>query len=595
MAIPVNYQRTSAEARSQIPSDWKGHCKIADANLEDQEAFFNVRDRFLCERGLGDHLDEIKDFAIPDYSKRVASYTNPLSGEKEYIHLFPEEIKDPETRAAVAVLYERAEAFYGKDNISKYHFAHFSKGDRLGKRSIDRSTIRLKGFYSEVQKENNQARYVPTPLESLAKEKLLPATLDDIKDEAQRKRILRRHLFADFFTKKTKGVVEKKITDKQVEYDGLLEQGPADNAGNLRAITLKKELDSLRKLKEKLDRLDTYALSRAICFPRAGHWQRDLDGASEKLEAQVLEDLQSHADENYKKKFRIRRREADRQLTEQDKAYAKDVAGMLYRNRGKYMTYCAEQDMPMKKESLADLIFGEVLAFEKAGGDYRSDGLKNGVLLRDFPESLQEEMEAELNGIAKLVNEKIPALDAIDIDIAEVEEQPDDENPAEPQPTLSDKITATYDAIDWGANPVAVAAPAAQVAQAAQAAPEDAAAPVVPAEEVGPAAPVAPADEADVDPVEEVQDNPPLVVDVMHNQQRSSSWGGLAIRAGKAFAGAMVIGSIASATGADEALWSMGSQAGEQISDNLITLARGASETWNRSRGIGQGLRALNG
>nr|NGX48363.1 hypothetical protein [Chlamydiota bacterium] len=340
------YPWRSSTSTYQRPTGWGTNSKGVEG---EEEAFTKVKRLVLGHVGVSPNA--VNDFQIT-FRSQIATYTDP-SGDNQEIDLKGLGNKDPNIKKVLNTYYDIVPGAR-KDMLYAHVFVG-SKGNQTGKSTLQRKTDALQN----LPKNFDYSKHIPSVL----------AKQSSAKD---RREISRRFLFVENFLGKWKEKINERGNAKQEELNN------SDLPDN-QALRLRKELQELMTLQNQLESIDLYALSRALEHIPVGRLnQVTLDEIVEKLQKTVLADIKP-------KKWLGTKKDNHSQA---DIEYAKDVAGMLYRERKSYFDYCNKAFDEMKREGPADIFLREAIRFAASQGEYTAEGFKESILLNDMSDDL---------------------------------------------------------------------------------------------------------------------------------------------------------------------------------------------------------------
>lgn len=369
-------EERNAKVRASYSKGTTSGYKLGDGTSKEVEAFVVVRELLLNEeikKGIiqpDDLDDDSLKFRIV-FSTQYAAYFNPRTGNEEYIELL--DIKDPAVQKALEAYYTAVGA---KKCQQDWDVIAYSKSTLNGKAPLNKSS-------------DETLMSLPNNFEYIFQE-LLPQKLIELPTSTHRDAISRRLLFVQYFFSKLCQIVDVKLNVREQE---LSRPG---NDKQKKALQI--EISHLRSFQQQLRNFDIYALSKGLMIYPIGHiWSGDLDAISSKLIKQVEDDILN-------KQTRWDRVIAKKQLTDVQREYAKDVGGMLYLERWKYLS-SGHRHRP-KREAVVDVFMREALQFAH-GAKYTAEGFKRSYLIHGFGEALKAEMKREFDDLAVLASNAI--------------------------------------------------------------------------------------------------------------------------------------------------------------------------------------------
>lgn len=483
-----DYSTPAAVRGRIIPTlSWRGNTELRKFSEQDTELYFAVRDPILSyavQSGLMDRneLDRVTHFRI-DVTNEEARFTCP-DGREQIIDLHS--LKDPR-------LIEKVQEYF---DVSHQYFKTplFQPGVRTKKglasstqKPLDRSHSKaLTGLSTDF----THAATTLLP-RSLAQLQGIPPGAEAA--ATQRKEVVRRHAFAQFFLLKFKDKIQEKIHTKSAELTASEARGLATREIS---IKLRAELTYLETLQQRLDEVDVYALTMALsAYPSglplgmSGPGFRPFDQMQQQAEAwlrkTVEADILAKEKEDEGTWTRIKQGinpwAAKTELSSQGKEYATDVVGMTHLSRGAYTQYCRAQapispkkQMIQKKEGVSDIFLREAIKFGKTthadrSGDkaYKGVGLKESALVDGCPDTLKAEMDTMIEEVAKMASYAISEADAATFtdpknlaqnvtDYFGKQEGPPDRIPLAPKPAIIKKVNWNMTAADLPLTPTTV-------------------------------------------------------------------------------------------------------------------------------------------
>lgn len=477
-----DYSTPAAVRGRVIPNlSWGGYGLLRKFSQEDIDSYFAVRDHVLSQAvqdGLIDRgdLDTIKSFEI-DFMQQEAVITC-LDGRKQVIDLHS--LKDP-------ALIEKIQNYF---NLAHSHFPKvrpFQPGVRTKKGSalsaqkpLDRSHSKaLTGLSTDF----THAATTLLP-KNLARLEGIPPGAESA--ATQRKEVVRRHAFAQFFLLKFKDKIQEKIHTKSGELNASEARGLATREIS---IKLRAELTYLETLQQRLDEVDVYALTMALSAYPSG-LPLGMSGPGVRLFDQMQQQAEKWLRETVEADVLAKEREgegtltrlnksinpwaAKPQLSSQGEKYTTDVVGMTHLSRGSYTQYCRNHEISPKKEGVSDIFLREAIKFGKTthadrNGDkaYKGVGLKESALVDGCPDTLKAEMDTMIEEVAKMASYAISEADAATFTdpaalARDVEaylgkpEGPPDRIPLAPKPAIIKKVNWNITAADLPLTPTTV-------------------------------------------------------------------------------------------------------------------------------------------
>ena len=365
------------------------------------EAFYEA-EKLLLEH-VGMNPLNVEDLHIY-FRSQTATYTNPTTGQREEIDL--RSISDERVIAALNKYYDihpRA-----REDMKYARVYSHCKGNQSGSDTLQRTTEALQKLPQGISN--------------------VPRALAIQSSKEARVLVSKRMHFVEYFLGKWKEKIEERKATKQEE---LKVPTLSDTA----AGKLRKELEELYILSDNLEKIDLYALSQALGFYPLGHVnQVTLEQIAKHLEEAVLSDIKPT-------KWRGLR-SADHSPA--DIEYAKDVAGMLYRDRASYFKYCQKAFGRAKKENVSDIVLREAIQFAGMDGEYSAEGFKESVLLQGMSDGLRKELEDDLSEIGRLASHAMPEVDPSQFDEADFPENASDQDKAQLQMKKMDEAHKAY-------------------------------------------------------------------------------------------------------------------------------------------------------
>lgn len=275
-----------------------------------------------------DNLVKIKDFNL-DLASRWVQYTNPDSGNEENIDLLA--VEDKSIQSALEIVCNKTNTKPASaSGIRPHSKGSFGSQPPLNKK-FDGALMRLPNNFEGAFRD------------------LLPHKLLQLSSPEQRNIFVRRFLFVEFLYSK---LFER--IDPMIECRERWQKRPGNDTHK---IALQSEIDSLRGLLGSLKKFDFYALSRVLAVYPIGHmWSRDFAQLSLATRRQVESDILQQRtlwDGTLQNK----------PLSEVQKAYATDIQGMFFIDRGKYFKFCEGCYIEKKSESITDIFLREAIHF----------------------------------------------------------------------------------------------------------------------------------------------------------------------------------------------------------------------------------------
>lgn len=387
MSSVLNYfttYHTSRAAKEKIVQTlgWSNTLNPEDREISE---YFNVRDLLLSEKGHGEYVDQIRDFKI-NFDLEIATYSLPGTDEKYAVDL--KKITDSGVIASLNFLKDTAKAKLGGSDTGTV-WSEKSKGNLGGKAGL--------------QKKNEALRALQLPIEQGGRE-LLASILKDVPVAEDRKNIVRRHQFAEFTLKKLKEQIDKKVEVKNTEHTQLYAQ-PRTTEQQRRITELERENQELIKVKNKLNEIDTYALTMLIAIHPVGtHWHGDIEKSSNFIRKLATKNILKKRNDQKK---RFWSKDAT-ELKREESAYIDDMIGMLHKGRAEYIIYCKQNKIQFKKEGIEDLLLREAIKFAD-GEEYTAEGFKDAIHFDSLPEEVKKELDALFDDVALMATEAIPA------------------------------------------------------------------------------------------------------------------------------------------------------------------------------------------
>lgn len=391
----LEFFRSSDETRKKIIGELKLHhsgsntesdIKNADKLKED---FADLRDQVLIANGMGEFLDEIKDFSI-NLEHREASFTS-LTGEKVTVDLW--NMQDENGKPV-------------DENIQKLADSFFEEASKLiplnpNIRTTKYSTGNQKGEKPMVRGSSEVFKKLPSDLDAFAKDYLSQA-LPGI-DPKHRSEVMNRVLYAVATIKKLKESFDKEIEKRKKEKEKLeqdLKDKKADsgNADKFRMLNqLKGEIEQLTLLKMKLEYIDVYALIVMLTrFPVGTLDAKEVNAAAEKMGKEVLEKLgvSKEAFGRLNGSLPLHGKDNKEEAELIALKYIRDIILSFYKVQGRrlYADKCKELGILPKQEGLEELLFRQALAYGKDQKD-TSNLLLPALLEDEKIEKVKESVE----------------------------------------------------------------------------------------------------------------------------------------------------------------------------------------------------------
>ncbi|NGX39507.1 MAG: hypothetical protein KR126chlam1_00836 [Chlamydiae bacterium] len=233
-----------------------------------------------------------------------------------------------------------------------------------------------------------------------------------------RKTLLRRHTFADFFCGKLLGKIREMIRQRESQL-----RQPSEGETQRSMDLIEKDLKQLTKLRDELQKLDIYALTKVLShYPvEEGFSIQQLKAVAGEVREEVTHEMTEKKNALHRKKRSLRSKiwNAGKDLIltpprlslnkkdKEENAYIKDLETMFFLSRPQYVNFCRENMLMVKKEGVTDLFLREAIAFGKTSpgsDDYRVDGFKESILFEGLSQALKREMDQALDDIEDLAN-----------------------------------------------------------------------------------------------------------------------------------------------------------------------------------------------
>ncbi len=361
---------------------------IFDFIRKDPSIYFNARDGILNLAIQQKALDPKDVYRIKDFDflfdEEIISYTIPDTEQKVYIAF--EEIQDPKVSKALNTLITEVDKHLGSSE-SRIKVSSKAKGELNGKEALLRETDATKALSSDFKASSKEM--LPKLLYGQPKELCNVVT--------------RRHLFIEYVLKMVEKFDEK-IKKKEEELSAVRQAQSTPETVKIQA-QLEKALNELKARKDAFEKIDGYALTLNLCtHPGSSHGPEHLDQAAKILDDHIRKELTDSIQQTLnaqKSRWKLWKPPAKAQLDKNDEAYIQGVKGMLYTSRSEYFKYCQKNYLKQKKERLEDILLREAVKF---AGDpnYKPDTLINSLIFDGMPESVKEELDADLRDIGKL-------------------------------------------------------------------------------------------------------------------------------------------------------------------------------------------------
>lgn len=329
-------------------------------------AYKKARDLILSHQGVDP--TKVDDFDI-DFRSQIATYTDPTTQQTESVDL--PSIDNSEIQTALSHYYKTARAI----RWQKYaEVIPHSKGDNRNKEALVRNTNALKKLTIEKPEEHIAQRLLR------------------LQSPEERNAMSRRFFFFDHFRAKCLEKIKEKV-------DSRKERLKNPTLPDAQAIKCQKEHEKLSKLYEEIDSIDLFAIYNVLeRIPMQKVNSLALDEIAEELQKHILSKIKPT------KFFGVMK--ASHSYA--DVEYAKDVAGLLYLDRGSYYKYCEKNQIERKREGSIDVFIREALKFAVSSeGKYSADGFQDSILLYEFSDDLKKEIQEDLHTLGRITSHAI--------------------------------------------------------------------------------------------------------------------------------------------------------------------------------------------
>jgi hypothetical protein len=300
-----------------------------------KDHYLNVRDLILGKLGEEDPalLDAVDDFFI-NFSMETAEFTN-ADGDRVVIDLMT--LTDEDMQGYVEAYLKLADETLSTRKHRPFTVSAQSKGNasKGAPRSFRRGTTALDALPKTFQ---------------AASQTLLPQLLQGIEDSAKRRVVVKRVMRAEFIQRRALQSIGAKITEVDTAHRAALLRQTTDPAARRVANKLGKQLVELRALQKEIREVDAAGLAIGLAhFPTDNYIYQDTREAAALKARDFTESLLKVEDENDKPA---------------ERAFTKDVGGLMHQRRWQYKAYAHEQGIAFKQESFADVLFRSVIDFE---------------------------------------------------------------------------------------------------------------------------------------------------------------------------------------------------------------------------------------